>query len=363
MPGVPLSENGNSGLEDCLEKGVSGCRASSPRGYEGYRPFPLSGDYDLNGDMKKLSFLLSLTNDENDYQQEQAAAAEKAALRLGVELKTIHASNDAVLQSQQLLEFVQGPAAARPDAIVFEPAGGTAFPQVARAAASVGIGWVVLNHPAEYVAQFRPAYPSLMFCLSADHEEIGKLQGKQFAALLPRGGSILYIEGPPNSSAAKARTRGMNQTKPANLQIKNMRGNWTEESAYRAVSSWLRLSTSKGMHIDLVGAQDDSMAAGARKAFSELAEPERQRWLRIPLTGCDGMPKTGQAWVRTGLLTATIYIRPNADLALEIVCNALRTGSKPPEHEMIAPESIPSLEELSRRAAQHGSKPHLSAGA
>jgi ribose transport system substrate-binding protein len=302
--------------------------------------------------MKKLTFLLSLTNDENDYQQEQAAAADKAALRLGVELKKIHASNDAVLQSQQLLEFVQGPAGSRPDAIIFEPAGGTAFPQVARAAASVGIGWVVLNHPGEYIAQLRPSYSSPMFSISSDHEEVGKLQGRQFAALLPQGGTILYIEGPANSSAAKARTRGMTQTKPLNIQVKNMRANWTEESAYRAVSSWLRLSTSKGMQIDLVGAQDDSMATGARKAFGEIAESERQRWLQIPLTGCDGMPKTGQAWVRTGLLTATIYIRPNADLAIEMLTTAFRNRTKLPERELISPESIPSLEELSRRAVR-----------
>jgi ribose transport system substrate-binding protein len=317
----------------------------------------------LNRDMKKLSFLLSLTNNENDYQQEQASAADKAARRLGVDLKIIHADNDAVLQSQQLLEFVQGPSASRPDAIVFEPAGGTAFPQAARAAATAGIGWVVLNHPADYMAQLRSSFNSPMFCISSDHEEIGKIQGKQFAALLPLGGSILYIEGPANSLAAKARTRGMNLTKPANIQVKNMRANWTEESAYRAVSSWLRLSTSKGTRIDLVGAQDDSMAAGARKAFSELAESERQRWLQIPLTGCDGMPKTGQAWVRTGLLTATIYIRPNADLALEMLTSALRGGTPLPEHQLTAPESIPSLQELARRASQGASKLHHTARA
>ena len=84
--------------------------------------------------MKKLSFVISLTNDDNDYQQEQAAAAEKAARRLGVEIKIVHANNDAVTQSQQLLQFIQCPVSSRPDAIIFEPAGGTAFPQVARAA-------------------------------------------------------------------------------------------------------------------------------------------------------------------------------------------------------------------------------------
>ena len=75
--------------------------------------------------MKRLTFVVSLTNNNNDYQQEQAAAAEKAARRLGVELKIIHADNDALAQSQQLLHFVQDSSVARPDAIMFEPAGGT----------------------------------------------------------------------------------------------------------------------------------------------------------------------------------------------------------------------------------------------
>ena len=86
--------------------------------------------------MKRLSFLVSLTNKDNDYQQEQAAAAEKTARRLGVDVKIIDANNDAVSQSQQLLHYVQDSTVTRPDAILFEPAGGTAFPQVARAAAA-----------------------------------------------------------------------------------------------------------------------------------------------------------------------------------------------------------------------------------
>jgi hypothetical protein len=57
---------------------------------------------------------VSFTNDDNDYQQEQAAAAEKAARRLGVEVKIIHANNDALAQSEQLLHYVQGAAVALP---------------------------------------------------------------------------------------------------------------------------------------------------------------------------------------------------------------------------------------------------------
>jgi ribose transport system substrate-binding protein len=309
--------------------------------------------------MKKLNFLVSLTNNDNDYQQEQAAAAEKAARTLGVDVKIIHANNDAVAQSQQLLHYVQDSSAVPPDAILFEPAGGTAFPQVARAAVTAGIGWVVLNHEVDYILELRRLNKVPVFAISSDHEEVGKIQGKQFAALLPNGGSILYIEGPANSSAAKERTRGMNRTKPSNIQVKSMRANWTEESAYRAVSSWLRLRTSQETHIDLVGAQDDSMAMGARKAFGDMSVADRERWLQLPFTGCDGMPKTGQAWVRNGQLAATIYIRPNTDLAIEMAVDAIRSGATLPDRKVTEPESVPPLAEL----AESSSKRKRGAGA
>ncbi len=296
--------------------------------------------------MTRLNFLVSLTNNENDYQQEQAAAAEKAARRLGVEVKIVHASNDPLAQSQQLLHHVQDSSAVRPDAILFEPAGGTAFPQAARAAAAAGIGWVVMNHEADYFSELRRQFKVPSFVITSDHEEAGKIQGQKFAALLPNGGSILYTEGPSNSAAAKQRTAGMNLTKPANLRVKSMRANWTEESSYKTVNSWLRLQTSLESHIDLVGAQDDSMAMGARKAFREIPEADRARWMKLPFTGCDGMPRTGQTWVRNGTLAATIYIAPTTDRAIEMLVEGFNSGAPLPERKVMTPESVPSLDEL-----------------
>jgi ribose transport system substrate-binding protein len=303
--------------------------------------------------MKRLNFLVSLTNDDNDYQQEQAHAAQKAALRLGVSVEIIQANNDAVAQSQQLLHYIQDASVKRPDAIMFEPAGGTAFPQVARAAAAAGIGWVVLNSEADYLMDLRRTYKVPAFSITSDHEEIGRIQGRQFEAMLPNGGTVLYIEGPPNSAAAKARTRGMNKIKPANIQVKSMRANWTEESAYKTVSSWLRLRTSQESRIDLVGAQDDSMAMGARKAFSEVTTEDAKKWMKIPFTGCDGMPKTGQAWVRNGSLAATIFIRQNTDLAMEMLVEAFK-GASMPECKLTQPESVPKIEELARAGKAKG---------
>src|SRR5271167_3580647 len=230
--------------------------------------------------MSKLRFLVSLTTNDNDYQMEQAESAENAARRLNVELQISYADNDAINQSTQILKAIQSASPVRPHAVIFEPVGGTALPQVARAAVSAGIGWAILNREATYVSELRKTSSAPVFSVSSDHIEIGRIQGRQFAALLPQGGSVLYIQGPTENSAAKERTAGMRQTKPANIKINMLKGQWTEESSYKAVSSWMRLSTSGKQFVDLVGAQDDSMAIGARKAMQESSDgAAREKWL------------------------------------------------------------------------------------
>jgi ribose transport system substrate-binding protein len=297
--------------------------------------------------MKKLSFVVSLTTNDNDYQMEQAAAAEEAARRLGVDVRIIYADNDAITQSQQLLKIIQSTSEPHPDGLILEPVGGTALPQVARAAAAAGIAWGVLNRDVDYIHELRRSYRVPTFVLTSDHEEIGRIQGRQFGALLPKGGSVLYIQGPSESLAAKQRTTGMYETKPADVQVKIMRANWTEASAYKAVTSWLRLSTSHQARTDIIAAQDDSMAMGARKAFEELAESAgRDRWLNLPFLGCDGLPKTGQAWVKRGLLAATVFVPPNAGQAVEMLAKVVHSNSSPPERTLTAPVSVPTLDKL-----------------
>jgi len=302
------------------------------------------------GLMRKLKILVSLTTNDNDYQIEQARSAESTSKKCGVELQILYADNDAINQSTQILKAIQAAPEERPSAIVFEPVGGTALPQVARAAVSAGIGWAVLNRDANYIPELRQTGKAPVFGVSSDHVEIGRIQGRQCAALLPTGGSVLYIQGPSENSAAKERTLGMQEAKPANIHLIMLKGQWTEESAQRAVRSWLKLTTSQKANIDLIAGQDDSMAVGARKAFQELpSEVERERWLDLPFLGCDGLPNTGQAWVRSGLLTATIYIPPNTGQAIEMLVDALQSGKTPPERALTSAVSVPVLEALRPR--------------
>ena len=301
--------------------------------------------------MKKL--VISLTTRDTDYQQEQANSAQTTAARLGLDIELLYAENDAVLQSQQLLKAIQASPESRPSGIIFEPVGGTAMPQVARAAAAAGIGWVVLNREVEYLSDLRANFKTPLFSITSDHEEIGRIQGKQIGALLPKGGSILLLQGPAESLAAKQRASGLIEAKPADVQVKSIKANWTEASAHKSVSSWLKLSTSQHSVLDAVAAQDDSMALGARKAFQEIHDSaQRDRWLAIPFLGIDGMPKTGQADVRRGLLAATIIVPTNTGTGIELLARALNSGMNPPEKTLTAAQSFPCIEELARKGAQ-----------
>jgi len=299
--------------------------------------------------MTKPRLLLSVTNDNNDFQIEQVKGARQAAARLGADLDIVYAQDDGIIQSQQLLNRIQSAAETRPNVIIFEPAGSTTLPQVARAAAAEGIGWVVLSRDAEYIVELRSAFHIPAFVVTADHEEIGRIQGRQLAALLPRGGIVLVIQGPSRSKAASLRHAGLLATKPENIQLRAVKAHWTEASAQKVVCSWLALSTSRGTDLAAVCAQDDSMAIGARKAFENSAHQLRQSWLQIPFLGCDGLPHSGQEWVRRGLLTATVFSPPTAPLAIDLIARFLRDGTMPPPRTLTEARSIPDIETLSSK--------------
>jgi ribose transport system substrate-binding protein len=298
--------------------------------------------------MTKLNVLVSLITNDNDYQMEQAAAAEDAARRLDANIQILYAGNDAVNQTQQLLKVIQN-SPHRPDAILVEPVG-TAMVQVAAAAAAAGIGWGVLNREVDYVAKLRGTSQAPIFAVTTDQEEVGRIQGRQFAVFLKDGGGILYIEGPATGEVGRLRTSGMQSTKPRDVTPRVLRGDWTEDSGYKAVKSWLALGTSQQMGIRLIGCQNDAMAIGARRAFEEVAGSQaRKDWLSLPFTGCDGVPKTGQEWVRRGLLAATVVTPPTMGLALEIMTKAIRSGIQPPPRTLSQPSSYPALEKITAR--------------
>lgn len=298
-----------------------------------------------------LNVLVSLITDDNDYQLEQAASAQAAAVKLGARVQIVYSGNDAVQQTQQILSFIQDPAR-RPDAILAEPVG-TGMAQIAKAAVNAGIAWAIINSDVDYIAQLRQRALVPVFGVLCDHEAIGKIQGQQIGAFLGEQGCVLYIEGPSVRDLTKIRAKGMLSTKPAGVTVKTLRGDWTQQSGYHAIKSWLTLSTSRQLQVGLVACQNDDMAMGARRAFEELLDVrERDQWLRLPFLGCDGLPRSGQEWVRQGRLSATVVSPPIVGDAMEMLSSAMKAGSQPPERTLVAPSSYPALKELQKARVQ-----------
>ncbi|MFZ1139746.1 MAG: sugar ABC transporter substrate-binding protein [Candidatus Sulfotelmatobacter sp.] len=306
--------------------------------------------------MNQLNVLVSLITEDNDYQLEQAASAQAAALKLGASVQIIYSGNDAVQQTQQILRFIQDPSK-RPDAILAEPVG-TGMLQIAKAAVAAGIAWGIINSDVDYIPQLRQHAMVPVFSVVSDHEAIGKIQGQQIAAFLGEQGCVLYIEGPSVRDVAKIRTKGMLATKPSRVDVKTLKGDWTQNSGYHAIKSWLSLSTSRQLHVSMIACQNDDMAIGARRAFEELGDVrERDAWLRLPITGCDGVPRSGQEWVRQGRLAATVISPPLLGDAMQLLASALKAGSQPPERTLVSPNSFPSLKELQKTRTQAAQMP------
>ena len=284
------------------------------------------------------------------YLREQTNAAKAMAQRLGVQLEVVSAGMDAVHQGQQVLKYVQAPNGSRPDGIILEPVSAQGLPRVAEAAVGAGIAWVVSNAQVDYLAALRRNAKVPVFKVSQDHMEIGRIQGRQIGALLPDGGSIVYLRGPGMSSIASKRFEGLESGKPKNVEVKSVKVQGASaEDAYRAVCSWLSLSTVRPEATRMIFSQNADFIFGARKAFeAQTSEADRKKWLALPCAGV-GIATLVKPLVDQGVLCAAVLTSLTMDRALEMLVQGLKTGTQPREETYVEAASYPSLEDLAKK--------------
>jgi ABC-type sugar transport system substrate-binding protein len=289
--------------------------------------------------------VVALLDADQEFQQLQARDARDAGARLGFDVEVSFAEGHAVVQIQQLFKHIHAPEGERPAAIVVEAATGEGLERVARNAAKAGIGWALVNARAGYVEGLRLEYPGLpIFRLGTDQREVGRIQGRQVQALVGARGSVLCVEGPADSTVTAERMEGLKEALGGGFEVRGVNGEWTEASGEKAVASWLRLKTTESFRPDVVVSQNDSMAAGARKALHD----HRRDWSGLPFVGCDGLPDGGQKMVADGRLVATVVAPSNTGPALEILSRFWKSRQAPPPEVVLAPRSHPPEDRLRR---------------
>jgi len=304
--------------------------------------------------MGQRKVVVSLLSEQQEFQRMQAADARVAAERAGLAIDVVFADNNAVLQIHQLFRYVHAPQAERPAAIVVETVTGEGLERVARNAIKAGIGWVLINRSVSYLDALRQERADLPIgVVSVDNREAGRIQGRQLKALLPRGGSVLYLQGPADTAAAIDRLSGAQETlDDGGIELRLLNGDWTADGGEKAVTGWLRLKTSEGFRPAVVTAQNDEMARGARRAL----HAQRPDWKDLLYTGCDGLPEGGQKLVRAGELAATIVTPPPAGPAVGLVARAL-AGERVEREVNLPPRSYPSEGDLRPAIAGRRAKP------
>jgi ribose transport system substrate-binding protein len=289
--------------------------------------------------------VVSLLTSRQEFQRQQEQDARATAARLGLPVEVVFAENDPATQIRQLESSIRQPPEARPVAFVVETVAAVGFEQIARGALAAGIGWVVISSRAPSLESLRKEFPGgLVTSAGIDELEIGRIQARQILALLPNGGTVLYVEGPSMSAATIFRRRTAElglKGSPVSI-VRTVSGDWTAAGAEWAVSSWLGVDENREVRFDMVAAQNDEMAMGARAALAA----QRPDWSG-PFTGCDGLVNLGQRYVREGQLSATVVKATTAGPGVEAVARFLRGDPVPPQL-MLAPASFPPLDQLKR---------------
>jgi ABC-type sugar transport system substrate-binding protein len=212
---------------------------------------------------------------------------------------------------------------------------------------------VFLHQPlARIQSAERKVHGSRLFSVAADQAEIGRIQARQFAALLPGGaGDVLYVQGRANSYATAERMKGLlaelPQTRGVKLTGYRVYGDWSPGSVRPAVEGWMQLG-GRFDWIQAAGAQSDDMALA-------LGALLREKGRSIPVIGVDGL-EAGKRAVDEGVLSATVVQPLGVGEALRTYRDVLSGGpGKVPIPEdgniLLKPESYPPLTALAPRTA------------
>jgi ABC-type sugar transport system substrate-binding protein len=288
-----------------------------------------------------------------DYQELLREDCLEAARRYGFSVKVFGADHDPRKQVEQIQACLSEPENQRPTVVIVNPVREITLLSSAYAAARLGIGWVQLMRWSAFVLDLRQTFPALpIFSVMTDQHEVGRIQGRQFKALLPHGGELVYIRGPLGTSSAMRRFAGAQESLQGSaIELFTVNSDWTSEGGAQAMREWMRIFRRRELPKFIVGAHNDEMAMGARKALESAAQsrPDLSA-AAIRCCGCDGSPKYGQRLVTEGRLTSTVIMPPCAGRAVDEIAVMLGGGLQPPAEIILKPLPFPELHLLTGSA-------------
>lgn len=164
--------------------------------------------------------------------------------------------------------------------------------------------------------------------VSTDHAQLGQIQGRQANAMLGEGGQLLAVTGPQRSSAAVERLEGLRAAlRPDVTFYEALSGGWTEQDGAGAFDSWYGLYKTRTFRVDVIAAQSDELAVGARAAAEAVTNPvHREIFRQAKVLGVDACPAYGRRLVDAGRLAASVTTPANTGEAIRALRKSWESG-------------------------------------
>jgi len=289
-----------------------------------------------------LVVLVGTDADTDAYQLLQRETAAAEAARAGVAAEILMAPG---FDHLRVIRKRLGDADAPPlDAVVVEPASVTSMSLLLKELKG-RTGLVLLNAWAGEIEEYAAAWGGgLAFgTVSTDQARVGQVQGRQIGALLPRGGHVLCVTGPQRSSAAVDRLAGLKSSLRGDVELlETEAGRWMEGDGIVAFDTWYAVYKTRRFTVDVIAAQSDELAVGARSACRALANAaHREMLLKASLLGVDACPTFGRKLVDSGELTASVVMPATTGEAIWSLRRFWESGQPLPRKNLVEPLPYP----------------------
>ena len=155
--------------------------------------------------------------------------------------------------------------------------------------------------------------------IGGDNLEVGRLMGKYLMMQRPQGGKVLEVMGLPGSTPAELRHQGMMEAlgdKATRYEWVQCMGAWFQEQAEQEAEHAML----EHPDIDIVMAQNDQMAMGARRAADRVMSGRN-----VIIMGVDGLtgPGNGVEAIEQGRIDASAVYSTSGDLVLRTAVSIL----------------------------------------
>jgi len=179
--------------------------------------------------------------------------------------------------------------------------------------------------------------------VGADNVEGGRMAAIYVAAKLDGKGKIIELQGTPGSSPAIDRGSGFHQVVkdfPKMQIVFSQTGQFDRENGLRVMED----AITSHPQFDAVWAHNDDMMMGALQAIQS-----RYNLDKLVLVSFDAIPDALKA-IAQGKIDATIEQHPGLQVreAIRYLVNYIRSGKKPPKHEIYVTPTLITKENLTR---------------